>query len=95
MNLQMDIGQLDQEIEMAKDNVPLQNALKQEKRILETRATDIIIADRNAQRQAKRIEAERKRRVNSGRLFSGVPPPPPHTIDFVCSSRIHFRFDGS
>jgi len=73
MNLQMDIGQLDQEIEMAKDNIPLQNALKQEKRILETRATDIIIADRNAQRQAKRIEAERKRRDNSGRLFSGVP----------------------
>ena len=47
MNLQMDIGQLDQEIEMARDNTPLQNALKQEKRILETRATEIIMADRN------------------------------------------------
>ena len=73
MNLQMDIGQLDQEIEMASDNTPLQNALKQEKRILETRATEIIMADRNAQRQAKRIEAERKRRDNRGRLFSGIP----------------------
>ena len=73
MNLQMDIGQLDQEIEMASDNAPLQNALKQEKRTLETRATEIIMADRNAQRQAKRIEAERKRRDNRGRLFSGVP----------------------
>ena len=73
MNLQMDIGQLDQEIEMASNNTPLQNALKQEKRTLETRATEIIMADRNAQRQAKRIEAERKRRDNRGRLFSGVP----------------------
>jgi len=79
MNLQMDIGSLDQEIEMASDNVPLQNALKQEKLLLQKRATEIIINDRNAQKKAKRIEAERKQRDNRGRLFSGIPVINPFT----------------
>ena len=52
LDLYTDIGTLEQEIELAKDNVPLQNALKEELKVLQSAATDLIIADRVAAKQA-------------------------------------------
>ena len=43
MDLYIDMGMLDQEIELAKDNEPLQNALKAERKVLTDAATEIII----------------------------------------------------
>jgi hypothetical protein len=70
MDLYIDMGTLDQEIELAKDNEPLKNALKAERKILADAATEIIIANRNAMQQAK-AESLAERRKTKG---MGVNP---------------------
>ena len=73
LDLYIDMGTLDNEISMAEDNEPLQQALKQEKRVLQNAAADIIIRDRNAIKRAKEIERARKSKENEGVLYSGLP----------------------
>jgi len=70
MDLYIDMGMLDQEIELAKDNEPLQNALKAERKVLTDAATEIIIKNRNAINAAK-AESLAERRKTTG---MGVNP---------------------
>lgn len=73
MDLYVDMGALDQEIELAKDNEPLQNALKEERKVLSNAATEIIIANRNAMEAANEQKRKQRARDRSGMLFSGIP----------------------